>query len=101
MKSKLICGLHRDAPERVDAIFPFPALLISSCSESGTPFLSESVKECQHYFSVFLKANAKDTLPSEYRRRLCPRNTQMQISKKNDECRMSNDEGMTKIRMSE
>jgi len=63
MEFELICGLHRDAPERADATFPFPVLLISIGSKSGTPFLSETAKACQHYFSNFLTRMQKDTLP--------------------------------------
>ena len=63
MKFELICGLHRDAPERVDAIFSFPVLLISICSKNGTLFLSQTAKTCQHYFSNFLTRMQKDTLP--------------------------------------
>jgi hypothetical protein len=63
MEFELICGLHRDAPERVDATFPFPVLLIYVGSKSGTPFLSETAKACQHYFSDFLTRMQKDTLP--------------------------------------
>jgi len=55
MEFELIAGLHRDAAERVDATFPFPVLWISG-SKSGTPFLSESAKTCQHYFSDFFTA---------------------------------------------
>jgi hypothetical protein len=54
---------HRDAPERVDATFPFPVLLISIGSKSGTPFLPETAKACQHYFSDFLSRMQKHTLP--------------------------------------
>jgi hypothetical protein len=56
MEFELSSGLHRDAAERVDATFPFPVLLIVVGSKSGTPFLSESAKECQHYFSDFFDA---------------------------------------------
>src|SRR6266567_3224162 len=63
MEFELICGLHRDAPVRIDATFPFPVLLISIGSKSGTPFLSETAKACQHYFSNFLTRMQKDTLP--------------------------------------
>jgi hypothetical protein len=63
MEFELICGLHRNAPERVDAIFSFPVLLISTCSKNGTLFLSETAKACQHYFSNFLTRMQKDTLP--------------------------------------
>jgi hypothetical protein len=62
MEFELICGLHRDAPERIDATFSFPVLLISTGSKSGTPFLSETAKACQHYFSNFLTRMQKDTL---------------------------------------
>jgi hypothetical protein len=62
MKFELICGLHRDATERVDATFPFPVLLISIGSKSGTPFLSETAKACQHYFLNFLTRMQKDAL---------------------------------------
>ena len=63
MEFELICGLHRDAQERVDATFPFPVLLISIGSKSGMSFLSETAKACQHYFSKFLTQLQKDTLP--------------------------------------
>jgi hypothetical protein len=63
MEFELICDLHRDAPERADATFPFPVLLISTGSKSGTPFLSETAKACQHYFSNFLTRMQKDMLP--------------------------------------
>jgi hypothetical protein len=53
MEFELSSGLHRDAAKRVDATFSFPVLLIIG-SKSGTPFLSESAKTCQHYFSDFL-----------------------------------------------
>jgi hypothetical protein len=56
MEFELSGGLHRDAAERVDATFPFPVLLITIGSKSGTPFLSEYAKTCQHYFSDFFTA---------------------------------------------
>src|SRR6266404_4644264 len=62
MEFELIC-LHRDARERIDATFRFPVLLISIGSKSGTPFLSEPAKACQHYFANFLTRMQKDTLP--------------------------------------
>jgi hypothetical protein len=55
MEFELSSGLHRDAAKRVDATFSFPVLLIIG-SKSGTPFLSESAKTCQHYFSDFFAA---------------------------------------------
>jgi len=57
MQFELSSGLHRDAAERVDVTFPFALLLISIGSKSGTPFLPESAKACQHYFSDFLIAD--------------------------------------------
>ncbi len=59
MEFELSSGLHLDATERVDATFPFPVLLISIGSKSGTPFLSESAKECQYYFSDFFAATSQ------------------------------------------
>ena len=53
MEFELNGALHRDAAERVDATFP---ILLIIGSKSGTPFLSESAKECQHYFSDFFAA---------------------------------------------
>src|SRR5947199_4775552 len=34
--------------------FLFPVLLISLGSKTGTPFLAERAKKCQHYFWIFL-----------------------------------------------
>jgi len=53
MEFELICGLNRDAQERVDAIFSFPVLSISIGSQNGTLFLSDTAKACQHYFLNF------------------------------------------------
>ena len=52
MKFGLIAGLRRNARERMNAIFLFPVLLISLGSKSGTPFLAEGAKTCQHYFWI-------------------------------------------------
>ena len=95
MEFELICDLHRNAPERVDAIFSFPVLLISTCSKNGTPFLSQTAKTCQHYFSNFLTRMQKDMLPPN-KPQVEPAKHANKDLKKNDECRMSNDEGMTK-----
>ena len=55
MKFGLIAGLRRNARERMNAIFLFPVLLISLGSKSGTPFLAEGAKTCQHYFWLHLQ----------------------------------------------
>jgi hypothetical protein len=60
MKFELIAGLRRNARERINAIFLFPVLLISLGSNSGTPFLAERARRCQHYFGFVLPGFADD-----------------------------------------
>jgi hypothetical protein len=55
MEFGLIAGLGRNARERVNAVFLFPVLLISLGSNSGTLFLAERPKRCQHYFWLYLQ----------------------------------------------
>ena len=52
MEFRLIAGLGRNAPERINAIFLFPRI-VDFGSKDGTPLLAERAKTCQDYFWIF------------------------------------------------